>query len=136
MKWARHQPHARMKTPAQATVNFHGDVLFNVKVVRQIIMESKYVEIFFSSENGILQHIGFRFQGQQTVFSNSLKFRSKTRNQTFSQAAAEISPKIATEIGIKNHTAKRFPLEFDSESEMWFIDVSKGELIDTSNYKH
>jgi len=132
MKWVRHQPHARMRKPASATVNYHGDVLFNVKAVKQVIKEAEYVEIFFDSNEEKIKLIGFRFFENPTSFSVILKFHNKKRNQ----AIAKINRKIVEEMGIIKHTAKRFSLEFDSESEVWFIDMEKGKSFSTENYKH
>lgn len=132
MKWMRHQPHAIVRKPAFVTINFYGDALFSVKTVRQIIKESKYVEIFFNREDSVLRHIGFRFFIQPTRLTNVLRFSNKKRNQ----AVLKMSRTISSEMGIRRHQAMRFPLEYDTESEIYYISVDKAELIDTSNYKH
>lgn len=135
MEWTRHQANARMRKPSSATVNFHGDILFNVKAVRQIIKESKHIEIFFSSNTDELKRVGFKFFDKPTGFSNPMKFRGNG-NKGANQAVASINTKIAVDMGIRNHTAKRFPLEYDKETEVWYIDIEKGEIFSTDNYKH
>lgn len=130
MKWTRHQPHARMKKPPSVTVNYHGNILFNVKALRQLIKKSRYAEIFFdSNQEGSTQYIGVRFFTEPTSFSKLLKIKK-------CQAILDINRKIAAELGIEKHTAKRFPLEFDAESEVWYINKDNGVLFKTDHYKH
>lgn len=128
-KWEKHQFHSSIGNPEFVTVNYHGDILFGVKAKKQIIKNAKFVEIYFHYESDeSIKCLGFKFFENETESSKTLKIKR-------SQVVVNNGHELAKKIGITNGTAKRFVIKHDDENNIWYIDLSQGQFLDTSNYR-
>jgi hypothetical protein len=134
MGWVKHQPNAIMSKPPMATVNCHGNVIFNAKAFRQLVKEALYFELYLDYDGEKLQRIGFTFLNKKTKDTIALRIAKNAKTSVSKQVRAQISPEIACELGIKQEIAKRFVIEYDAEAAIWFINAEQGRVLDTSSY--
>lgn len=129
LKWVKHQFHSSIGDPEFVTVNYHGNILFGVKAKRRIIKDAKFVEIYFHYESDeSVKCLGFEFFKNETESSKTMKIRK-------SQVVVNTGHELAKKIGITEGTAKRFVIKHDNENKVWYIDLSQGQFLDTSNYR-
>ena len=134
MKWEKHQPRTRTENPASLTINCEGNMIFNAKAVKEIIKSNKSFELFFNyDDERNLLCVGFKLYGQKGDSRRNLSFRNA--NGRISQVLIKGSRKVASNLGVKDKTAMRFPISFDQDSKTWFIERAKGHIFSTSNYK-
>lgn len=128
-KWVKHQVHSSIGAPEFVTVNYHGDILFGVKAKKQIIKDTKFAEIYFHYEsNENIKCLGFGFFEYKTESSKIMQIRK-------SQVVIRTGHELAKKVGITEGTAKRFVIKHDDENKVWYIDLSQGQFLDTSNYR-